>query len=255
MEFSEKLRALMGERGIGTRELGRRAFRDKAYISRLANGKQRPSPEVARDLDEILGATGELSALAPSRSPDLVQLHGVSLNLVLPEPVLADLANPDATEEGVHVERRTFATAALGLMAGAFAPAIPPPPSVAAADVRALRLAASELWAQDRAVGGSSVLRRATRQYASARAMLDRSSISDPELAPRNRAFYQARMAWALAAAGDRDGAVSEGMQVLPALEGPVRSARTVSQLRPVRRAAPRDSEFAARFDALAARV
>lgn len=430
VEFAEMLRALMAERDVGVRELGRRVYRDKAYISRLAAGRQRPSPQAACDLDKALGAGGKLAALARPVSPDLAQMPVLSLTLGLPESAVAVLAGPDTADEGDHVERRAFTAAAMGLIAGLAVPAAAPPPMAAVADVRALRLAAADLWARDWTVGGSALLRDAIRQYASARSMLDHSSyvatvgrelqavsaelaacagfiafdasaqplarhllsesallagslgdpvlsahtwtllamqstalamftgrkgparealrfldqaadiarhepsprlhatiwmrratasavleddievrrgvanaqreldrgdhpadpqwtafvtpsevtghegmarlsqgraetaaglfrdaISDPELPPRNRAFYQARLAWALVAAGDRDEAISEGLRVLPALEGPVRSARTLSQLRPVRQAAPPDSEFAARFDAVASRA
>ena len=70
-DFAEMLRSLMAESGIGVRELGRRVYRDKAYISRVASGKQRPSPEAARDIDDVLGASGELAALARRPIPGL----------------------------------------------------------------------------------------------------------------------------------------------------------------------------------------
>lgn len=77
--------------------------------------------------------------------------------------------------------------------------------------------------------------------------------LSDQALAPRNRAYYQARLAGALHAAGDRSQALTEGSRVLPALEGSVRSTRTLNWLRPVREGTPGDTEFAVRFDAVAA--
>jgi len=83
-------------------------------------------------------------------------------------------------------------------------------------------------------------------------AMLFRDVLADQGLPPRNRALYQARLATSLHAAGEHAQAVSEALEVLPVLEGPVRSARTLHQLRPVRQDAPADSEFAARFDAAA---
>lgn len=430
MDFAGRLRELMGDRGIGVRELGRRVYRDKSYISRLASGKQRPSPEAARDLDAALSADGELAALARPPAPDLAYLHVLSSTLGLPASVVAVLAGPESAGEGDDVDRRAFNAVAMGLVAGMLAPAVPPPSAASAADVRRLRHSASELWARDWTVGGSALLREAIQQYALARAMLDQSSytavtgrelqavsaelaacggfiafdagaqplarnllsesallagslgdpvltahtytllamqstalavfsgqsgparealrfldhaadvarhepsprihatiwmrratasavlgdetevrrgiacarreldrgdhpadphwaafvtpsevtgheamarlsqgraetaaglfrdvIGDPQLPPRNRAFYQARMAWALVAGGDRTEAISEGLRVLPALEGPVKSARTLSQLRPVRRAAAPDSEFAARFDAVASRA
>jgi hypothetical protein len=84
-------------------------------------------------------------------------------------------------------------------------------------------------------------------------AMLFREVLDDDVLPARNRALYQAQLATSLAAAGDRKEAIAEGMRVLPTLEGEVRSARTVNQLRPVRQGENHDTEFAVRFDALAA--
>ena len=77
--------------------------------------------------------------------------------------------------------------------------------------------------------------------------------LADKRLTDRNRAYYQARLAGALDDAGDRTQAVTEGLKVLPDLEGPVKSVRTVNWLRPIRERMPRDSEFAVRFDAVAA--
>ena len=84
-------------------------------------------------------------------------------------------------------------------------------------------------------------------------ARLFRDVLADPEVPPRNRALYQAYLAASLAIEGDQAQAVAEGLDLLPVLAGPVRSARTVNQLLPVRKKAARDTEFAVRFDALAA--
>ncbi len=83
-------------------------------------------------------------------------------------------------------------------------------------------------------------------------ARLFRDVLDDPGLPARNRALYQARLAVTLHAVGDKEEAVSEGLQVLDVLEGPVKSARTLHQLRPVRQDAAPGSEFAVRFDAMA---
>ena len=426
MDFAERLRALMAERGIGVRELGRRVYRDKSYISRLASGRQWPSPEAARDIDAILGAEGELVALASGGAHGLLHLPVLPVTLGLPD---AMLASPDSGEGDDDVHRREFGAAAAGLVAGMLIPGAPPPLRVAAGDVRRLRRAAGELWARDWTVGGSALLRGALRQYSAARAMLDHSSytgtvgrdlqavtaelaagagftafdagaqqlarsllsesallagslgdarlsahiytmlamqstalaaltgrtgparealrfldqaadlarhepsprlhatvwmrratasallgderearrgiatarreldrgdhpaddpadaflsaaevtaheaaaqlsqgrpqaasglyrdvLRDGTLPPRNRALYQARLASSLLAAGDKREAVSEGMRALPALEGAVRSARAVRELRPVCEAAGPGSEFTVRLDAAAAR-
>jgi hypothetical protein len=80
-----------------------------------------------------------------------------------------------------------------------------------------------------------------------------RTVLSDQALSPRNRAYTHAQLAGALHAAGDRSQALSEGFRVLPALEGQVRSARILNWLNPIRGAVAGDTEFAARFDAVAA--
>jgi hypothetical protein len=84
-------------------------------------------------------------------------------------------------------------------------------------------------------------------------ASLFRAVLADPAMPARNHAVWHATLAGVLTAAGDHSQGTAEGLRVLPALEGPVRSARTVNQLRLVRQRAPRDSEFAVRFDAVAA--
>jgi transcriptional regulator with XRE-family HTH domain len=64
-DFGTELARLMAVRGVGVRELGRRAHYNAGHISNLRNGRARPSPELAADLDAALGADGVLAALAP----------------------------------------------------------------------------------------------------------------------------------------------------------------------------------------------
>lgn len=64
MTFGDLLSALMKERCLGVRALARKVPCDPALVSRLASGQQRPSAQIARRLDEILSANGELSGLA-----------------------------------------------------------------------------------------------------------------------------------------------------------------------------------------------
>src|SRR5260370_41969180 len=68
--FAEALRALMAERGISGNALARRVPCDKAHISHLKNGQQRPSRRIAERLDEILGAGGKLAALSHDEPPN-----------------------------------------------------------------------------------------------------------------------------------------------------------------------------------------
>lgn len=64
MTFADRLRALMHEQGTGPVAVARRVPCDPGYVSRLARGRQAASPRMARRLDEVLGADGELVALA-----------------------------------------------------------------------------------------------------------------------------------------------------------------------------------------------
>jgi hypothetical protein len=89
--------------------------------------------------------------------------------------------------------------------------------------------------------------------HADSAAAMFRDVLDEGVLPARNRALYQAQLAASLAAAGDHKEAVAEGMRVLSVLESEVRSARTVKQLRTVRQHENRDTQFAIRFDALAA--
>ena len=65
-EFGTELASLMAARGIGVRELGRLVPCNPGHISNLRSGKASASPELARCLDELLGAAGELLALVPA---------------------------------------------------------------------------------------------------------------------------------------------------------------------------------------------
>jgi hypothetical protein len=84
-------------------------------------------------------------------------------------------------------------------------------------------------------------------------AELFRDVASDGALGSRNQTFYRAQLARSLCAAGDHTEAVAEGLAVLPALDGPVQSTRTMNILRSIRWQTAPDSEFAIRFDAIAA--
>ncbi len=65
-------------------------------------------------------------------------------------------------------------------------------------------------------------------------------------------ALMSGQLAAMLVTSGSAADAISDGMTVLPALDGGVASVRTLNELRPVRLAAERATaaEFCARFDA-----
>jgi transcriptional regulator with XRE-family HTH domain len=78
---------------------------------------------------------------------------------------------------------------------------------------------------------------------------LYRQVLGDPDRSARDRVYYRARLARVLLELGDVRQAVEEGTQVLPSISG-VASARSLMELRPLRRAAePAAEEFCIQFD------
>ncbi|HLI38271.1 MAG TPA: hypothetical protein VKV80_13170 [Streptosporangiaceae bacterium] len=71
-DFGDALARWMQVRHVGVRELARISRYSAGYIARLRNSFERPSPECGAELDEVLGAGGELAALATGRrtAPD-----------------------------------------------------------------------------------------------------------------------------------------------------------------------------------------
>lgn len=65
-DFGTELARLMDARGVGVRELARQIHYNAGHISNLRSGKARPSPELARELDDYFAAGGTLAALAPT---------------------------------------------------------------------------------------------------------------------------------------------------------------------------------------------
>lgn len=63
-EFHVAVRRLMTERGLSLRGLARQAGYDPSYLSKVVNGKKTCPPFMARRLDEILGAEGEITDAA-----------------------------------------------------------------------------------------------------------------------------------------------------------------------------------------------
>lgn len=65
--FGRELVRLMEAHGLGVREVARRVPCNPGHISNLRSGKAQPSPELAADLDKVLGADGTLATLAPAQ--------------------------------------------------------------------------------------------------------------------------------------------------------------------------------------------
>ncbi len=71
--LGERLRELLAERGMSLGELSRRSHYDKGYLSKVMNGRKAASEPLARCLDELLGAGGELAVLVPAPAPAAVR--------------------------------------------------------------------------------------------------------------------------------------------------------------------------------------
>jgi hypothetical protein len=89
VDFAGQIRALMEARHLGVRALARLVPCDQALISRLANGKQWPSQEMARRLDEVLEARGQLMTAA-ARPGALTPDEEERITLAAAEPRRAD---------------------------------------------------------------------------------------------------------------------------------------------------------------------
>ena len=105
-DFAGKLDAAMAARNIGVRALARRVHCDPGLISRLRSGKQQPSPNITRLLDEELGAGGSLAAAADRSAP--VRLDAVADDEIAAIEVVRRAATTDVGEATVgELERIT----------------------------------------------------------------------------------------------------------------------------------------------------
>jgi transcriptional regulator with XRE-family HTH domain len=62
--FADAAKEALRERHMSLGAAARAMNYDPAYLSRALSGKQLPSPQLARTLNELLGAEGKLAALA-----------------------------------------------------------------------------------------------------------------------------------------------------------------------------------------------
>jgi transcriptional regulator with XRE-family HTH domain len=92
--FGDLMRALLGERGMSYRALAAHVFQSKTHLHELAAGRKTPTPEIARRIDDALGASGALIALAP----------------VHPTRPVPDDPGLDAESEAVELVRRVEAS-------------------------------------------------------------------------------------------------------------------------------------------------
>ncbi|MEU2868267.1 helix-turn-helix transcriptional regulator [Streptomyces olivoreticuli] len=69
-DFAVRVRDALAAKGLTMRAAARALNYDPAYLCRVLNGKQQPSADMARALDELLEADGALSELAATLTPD-----------------------------------------------------------------------------------------------------------------------------------------------------------------------------------------
>jgi transcriptional regulator with XRE-family HTH domain len=69
-DFAVRARAALRERGISLRAAARATAFDPGHLSRVLSGKRPPSPQLAEAIDRLVGADGNLAALAATLTPD-----------------------------------------------------------------------------------------------------------------------------------------------------------------------------------------
>ena len=106
-DFGGELARLMTARCLGVRELARMVPCNPGHISNLRSGKARPSPELARTLDDRLDAGGALAALALRAAPRRPQPVASARDGVAEEIAALDLARlAELTEVGTGTVER-----------------------------------------------------------------------------------------------------------------------------------------------------
>lgn len=101
-EFSIRARAALQARGMSLRAVARELNFDAAYVCRVLNGKQRPSPKLAHDLDRLLGAEGALAELAETLTAD----DRARLARSIAAPSRTDAATVKALADVLAAQRR-----------------------------------------------------------------------------------------------------------------------------------------------------
>jgi len=106
-DFGSRVRALLAERGVSLRATARALTYDPAYLSRVINGRQRPSEALAAALDGLLEADGALVALAaPAQRPSAPgagQATGVDGDIAHMRASVAHLLEHDSRYGGTAV--------------------------------------------------------------------------------------------------------------------------------------------------------
>lgn len=105
--FGPELRRLRIAADLSVSELARLLHYSKSHVSKVETGLQRPTPELARRCDALLGAAGTLAALVP------VQATGTALTRQTTDSSAMWSLNvaPDGTSSFRLVDRRTVLVA------------------------------------------------------------------------------------------------------------------------------------------------
>ena len=113
IEFSSVVREAMQEKGLSVRAAARALNYDHAFLSRVLNGKQRPSQSLVQALDELLDQEDKLAALVPEPAPvptlpDLGPDHDMypRISSALDEPSKVDHGVADWLERSLAEHRR-----------------------------------------------------------------------------------------------------------------------------------------------------
>ncbi|MFH8747212.1 multiprotein-bridging factor 1 family protein [Streptomyces rimosus] len=101
-QFGEQVRSALRSRGLSIREAARRLNYDPAYLNRVLNGRQVPSPHLVERLDQLLGAEGTVISLAASLTPDD---HG-RISRSIAHPTRLDRQAVDALAAVLAAQRR-----------------------------------------------------------------------------------------------------------------------------------------------------
>jgi transcriptional regulator with XRE-family HTH domain len=203
-EFAEELRRLRAQRGLSVRELAALAHCGKSHVHDLETARRRPTPAIARALDDALAAHGRLAAMLAPAVPS------------------AGLAEIDSTELARRVSASDVSNATLDQLERAadkmaMAYATTPPADLLPGVHRFLAYVTSlvdarKTLAQQRrllVVGGWFALLRATlhidlRQSAAADAyLMTASQLADQAEHPEIAAWCLETKAWEVLTSGD----------------------------------------------------
>ncbi|MDK1473749.1 helix-turn-helix transcriptional regulator [Streptomyces sp. 549] len=97
-DFAAKARAALETNGMTIRGAARALSYDVAYLSRVLNGKQEPSPQLVAALNRLLGADGTLALLTPDDHERMA--HGVA------HPARVDAETVEAFAAVLAAQRR-----------------------------------------------------------------------------------------------------------------------------------------------------